>query len=179
MTEFMTALLVSSSIFAMMMLTQFGRREYTWHKVLMPVISVAAFGWAYLHDIPAVGNAIWLYLAGIAIGAVFAVAATVTTGIDIVSGKLYTRTGAGFVITWLVAMALRVGFVWGADNNPGFRDHIGIFMMSHQLVEGSIAPFFVLMALTTVLVRVIAIKTRAARLTVSATVPAQLITSAV
>ncbi|MET3807189.1 hypothetical protein ABIB25_004212 [Nakamurella sp. UYEF19] len=178
MSEFMTALVISGSIFGVMMLTQFGRREYTWHKVLMPVVSVAAFGWAYLRDIPTVGNAVWLYVVGMAIGAVFAVAATVTTGIESDSGKLYTRTGAGFVITWLVAMALRVGFVWSVDNIPSFRNGVGTFMMSHELVQDSIAPFFVLMALTTVIVRVIAIKVRTNRMAGAAAAPAQLVNSA-
>ena len=37
-------------------------------------------------------------------------------------------------------------------------------MMNHQLVQASIAPFFVLMALTTVLGRVVALKIRANRM---------------
>jgi hypothetical protein len=37
-------------------------------------------------------------------------------------------------------------------------------MMNHQIVESSIAPFFVLMALTTVIGRVVAVKIRISRL---------------
>ena len=166
MSDFVQALVISGSIFAVMMISQYGRREYTWHKVLIPVVSVTAFGWAYLRDMPTSGNAIWLYLVAVVIGGVFAVLATVTTGMDRdATGKIHTSTGTGFVITWLVAMALRIGFVWAVTNIGTFRQQVGQFMFDHQLVEATIAPFFVLMALTTVLGRVVALKVRAARLT--------------
>ncbi len=171
MSDFVTSLVISGSIFAVMMLSQFGRRDYTWHKVLYPLVSVGIFGYSYLKDLPTVGNAVWLYVAGVVIGLAFAFWATVTTGVerDAASGKLYTRTGAGFVAAWLVAMALRIAFVYAAENVPSFREQIGAFMMNHQIVEGSIAPFFVLMALTTVVTRIAAIRIRMNRLGRTAT----------
>jgi membrane protein CcdC involved in cytochrome C biogenesis len=169
MSDFLNALAIGGSIFAVMMVSQLGRREYSWHKIALPVVSVAAFGWAYLRHLPTTGNAVWLYVVGIAIGAVFAVFATVTTTIERDGDKLFTRTGAAFVVTWLVALALRVGFVWGVDNVPGFRRQVGVFMMDHQLVQNSIAPFFVLIALATVVGRVVAVRIRANRVARSAT----------
>ena len=166
MSDFTQSLVISGSIFAVMMVSQLGRREYSWHKIALPILSVAAFGWVYLRHLPTAGNAIWLYLVGIVIGGVFAVLTTMTTTIEQDPGtrKLFTRTGAAFVIAWLVAVALRIGFVWGVDNVSSFREQVGIFMMNHQLVQDSIAPFFVLMALTTVLGRVVALKIRANRM---------------
>lgn len=166
MSDFMTALVISGGIFALMMATQLGRREYTLHRVLLSVFSVAGFGYAYLRHIPTGGSSIALYVVGIVIGAVFAVLATLGTGIerDTASGKLFTRTGAAFVVTWLVAVALRIGFVWSVENVGSFRNHVGMFMMNHQIGESSVAPFFVLMALTTVIGRVVAVKVRISRL---------------
>ena len=165
MSDFMQSLVISGSIFAVMMLSQLGRREYTWHKVLFPLLSVGGFGYYYLKDAPFTGSASWLYLVGIAIGAVFAVFTTAATTLErSTDGTLYTTTGAGFVVSWLIAVVLRVGFVWGVTYLAGFREHVGIFMMNHQLLESTIAPFFVLMALTTVVGRVIALKVRTARL---------------
>lgn len=166
MSDFVTSLIISGSLLAVMVLSQFGRREYTWHKVLLPLASVGYFGYHYLHDMPTVGNAVWLYAAGVVIGAVFGVWATVTTGVekDATTGKLYTRAGAGFVIALAVAVGVRVLFVYSVENVSGFRDQVVPFMINHQLVEGSIAPFFVLMALTTVLSRVAAIRIRMNRL---------------
>jgi hypothetical protein len=162
MSDFVTSLVISGSIFAVMVLSQFGHREYSWHKVLLPLVSVGYFGYHYLSGLPTVGNAVWLYAAGVVLGLLFGWWATVTTGVekDATTGKLYTRTGAGFVIAWLVAMVLRVAFVYSVENVSSFRDHVGTFMMNNQLVEGSIAPFFVLMALTTVVARIAAIRVR-------------------
>lgn len=181
MSDFQTALVISGSIFAVMMWSQLGRRAYTWHKVLLPVVSVLGFGYAYLRDVPTSGSAVWLYAAGIAIGAVFGIAATVATGLerDQATGKLYTRTGRAFVITWLLAMLLRIAFVWGVDDSAGFRQQVGRFMIDHHLVQGAIAPFFVLMALTTVVVRVVALKIMASLMTVAAVEPETLTASAV
>ena len=169
MSDFMNALVISGSIFVVMMASQLGRREYSWHKIALPMLSVAAFGWRYLRHLPTAGNAVWLYVAGIAIGAVFAVLTTITTTVekDVDSGRMFTRTGAAFVIAWLVALALRIGFVWGVDNVSSFRQEVGVFMMNHQLVQESIAPFFVMMALTTVAGRVVAVKIRANRIAYS------------
>jgi hypothetical protein len=165
MSDFVTSLVISGSIFAVMMLSQFGRREYTWHKVLLPLVSVGYFGYHYLSGMPTVGNAMWLYAAGVLIGLGFGAWATVTTRVekDARTGKLYTRTGAGFVWAWLVAMSLRIAFVYSVENVSSFRDQVGTFMMSHQLVEAAIPPFFVLMALTTVVSRIAAIRIRTSR----------------
>jgi nitrate reductase gamma subunit len=162
MSEFITSLVISGSIFAVVMLSQFGRREYTWRKVLIPLAFLGYFGYTYLHDLPTAGNAAWLYLTGVLIGLLFGTWASATTGVekDAQSGKLYTRTGGGFVVAWLVAMGLRVAFVYAVENVSSFRDQVGTFMLSHQLVEGSIAPFFVLMALTTVVSRIAVIRLR-------------------
>lgn len=166
MSEFMSALVISGSVFAVMMVSQLGRREYSWHKIAVPLLSVGAFGWVYLRHLPTAGNAVWLYLVGMIIGGVFAVLTTWSTTVekDPETKRLFTNTGGAFVLAWLVAVALRIGFVWGVDNVPSFRDQVGIFMMNHQLVQPSVAPFFVLMALTTVLGRVVALKIRANRM---------------
>lgn len=165
MSDFVQALVISGSIFAVMMWTQLGRREYSAHKVLIPVVSVAVFGYAYLRHAPTATQDLRLYGVGIAIGLVFAVLATRSTAVerDITTGKVMTRTGAAFVATWLVAVAIRVGFVWSVENVDVVRNHVGTFMMGHQILETAIPPFFVLMALTTVIARVIAVRVRANR----------------
>ena len=179
MSEFVTALVISGSIFAVVMLSQFGRRTYSLRKLLIPVVSVGVFGYSYLHDLPTVGNAVWLYAVGVIIGLLFGAWASVTTGIekDTATGTLYTRTGAGFVIAWLTAVVLRVAFVLAVDQVSSFRDQVGTFLMDHQLVEGAIAPFFVLMALTTVVSRIAVIAVRMNRLT-RTTAPAAVLESA-
>ena len=166
MSEIATTLVISIGILAVMVLTQFGPRQYTWHRVLLSLVTVAAFGWSYLRHLPTSGNAIWLYAVGILIGGVFAALATAFTGMerDSRTGRLFTLCGTGFVVTWVVAVALRIAFVLAVDNVSNFREQVVSFMLAHQLVPDSIAPFFVLMALTTVVGRVVALRIRASRI---------------
>ncbi|MTD16080.1 hypothetical protein GIS00_19260 [Nakamurella sp. YIM 132087] len=164
MSEFVTSLLISGGIFAMMMLTQFGRRAYKLSHVTRPVIIVGVFAVIYLRDIPLTGAALVVYGAGIAIGAAFAAVAVLTTKLERTGTGFVTVTGLPFLFTWLVAMLLRVGFVWAVDNVDAFRNQVGEFMINTGISVDSFAPFFVLMALTMVLGRVIAVAVRAHRL---------------
>jgi len=108
MSDFVQSLVISGSIFAVMTTTQLGRRYYTWHKVVMPILSVSGFTVAYLRHAPTSAVDLEVYGIGIAIGAVFAVLATRATSIerDTTTGKLMTRCGAAFFLAWLVSVAL-------------------------------------------------------------------------
>lgn len=166
MSEFTTTLIISASIFAVMVGAQFGRREYTWHKVLYPCLGVATFGYFYLKDAPTNASSLIFYAAGIALGLVFAAAATYFTKVekDPHSGANYTVCGAGFVATWALASLVRVAFVWAVTDVEPFRRAVGTFMVAHQIDEESFAPFFVLMALTMVIGRTVAVKVRMTKL---------------
>jgi hypothetical protein len=156
MTDMEQALTISGGIFAVMMLTQYGRRKYDLHKVLMPIGTVSAVGYFYLKGMPTQHVDIVVYLVGAAIGLACGVVATFTTGVerDPASGQVHTRCGAGFVAIWTAVVALRVAFIYLAEHNTWFRDHLGTFMAEHQIVQDAIAPFFVIMALAMVLTRV-------------------------
>jgi len=156
MTDMEQALTISGGIFAVMMLTQYGRRKYDLHKVLMPIGTVSAVGYFYLKGMPSQDVDIVVYLVGAAIGLACGVVATLTTGVerDPASGKVHTRCGVGFVAIWTAVVALRVAFIYLAEHNTWFRDHLGTFMAEHHIVQDAIAPFFVIMALAMVLTRV-------------------------
>ncbi|MCX6470146.1 MAG: hypothetical protein NTW76_12640 [Corynebacteriales bacterium] len=155
MSDLSQAVEISGGIFALMMATQYGTRHFGLHKIAMPVLAVAGFGYAYLKDAPTDHNSIVLYLVGAGIGAVFGLLAYFATAMwaDRSTGKIMTRCTTAFVSVWLVAMAARIGFVWAVSDNASFR-----------LTSDAIAPFFVIWALVMVVGRVIALSSRAARL---------------
>lgn len=154
MTDMQQALTIGGTIFGVMMLTQFGRRHYNLHKIVTPFVTVALVGWFYLKAMPTAGADWAVYGVGAAVGLVFGVVAAAATGVDRDAlGKAWTRCGWGFVTAWLAVMALRIAFVALADHDETFHRHLGEFMVSHHIVEGAIAPFFVIMALAMVLVR--------------------------
>lgn len=166
MSDFQQAALIGGGIATVVIASQLGRRDLSWHKVVYPLLSVIGFGYGYLNGAPTGRPELWLYAAAIGLGLVFGAVATATTGMerDAATGKVMTTCGAGFVATWLVALAARLAFVWAAEHDMAFREQVGAFMMDHQIHEAAIAPFFVLWALTMVTSRLVAVLTRAGRL---------------
>lgn len=167
MSDFTQALLISGGIFALVMARGYGRRVFDRRTLLLPVVAVAVFGVIYLKDAPISNGRDWLvYAAAIAVGLAFGVLAAVVTrlGRDDRTGRVLTVTGPAFVAVWLVAVVARLGFVWAITNNPTARNHFGEFMMDHHLDFATIAPFFLLWALTMVISRIVLLKIRERRL---------------
>lgn len=157
MSDLVKAVEISGIIFVVVMITQYGTRHFNFHRIALPFLSVAGFGYAYLNEAPISSSSIVFYLAGAAIGSVFAVLAYATTAMwrDGDTGKLMTRSGPAFVAVWLTAMAARIGFVWATSNVPAFRQSVGEHMTAMHLTTDMIAPFFVIWALTMVIGRII------------------------
>ncbi|MET3805459.1 hypothetical protein ABIB25_002463 [Nakamurella sp. UYEF19] len=167
MTDLQQALAIGGGIFIVMMASQYGYRDYTWHKWAMPLISVAIFGYFYLKDAPSDGVDFVVYAVALALGVVFGFAATATTTVEknpAKGGAIYTRAGVGFASVWLLALAARVVFIVLAEHNQAFRNALGTFMYNHQIVEETIPPFFCLWAVVMVATRVGLIALKAASL---------------
>ncbi|WP_029138736.1 hypothetical protein [Nakamurella lactea] len=174
MSDFMQALVIGGSIFVAMLFTGLGRRALTVRSVVRPLVIVGIFAVIYLKDAPTATGGEWgLYAVGVALGLVFGGIAALLTKVerDADTGAVVTVAGAGFAVTWFVALASRLVFVWAVTDVPAFRDQVGIFMMGHQIEQSAIAPFFVIWALTMVVARVAAIQTRARRLPAAAAAP--------
>ena len=168
MTDLQQALAISGGIFAVIMLSQYGDREASWHKFVLPVLSLGGFGFYYLKDAPTAGADWVVYAVGAAVGLAFGLGATAATKVyRRADGQVRTVTGPVFAAIWLGTVVLRVGFVALAEHDDTFRTHLGEFMMTHSIVQDAIAPFFLVMAAVTVLSRVglIALRVRAARTT--------------
>ena len=166
MSDLQQALLISGGIFAVMVHSQYGTREFTRRKIAIPLLAIAGFGYGYLHAAPIAMPDLIVYAAGATIGVLFGIAAAACTAIrrDANTGRILTVSGIGFVATWFVAMAVRIGFIWGVENIDSFRNQFGAFMFEHSIDLSAIAPFFVVMALAMVVVRVGTVSVRAAAL---------------
>lgn len=166
MSDFQQALLISGGIAILVLATGYGRRAFTVHSLIRPLIAVVTVSFFYLRGMPTDRSELWLYAAGLGLGLACGAVATVFTGIerDETTGKVVTVCGVGFAATWLAVVAARLAFVWEADHNGTFRQHLGTFMMNHQLHETSIAPFFVIWALAMVVSRIAANAVRADQL---------------
>lgn len=157
MNPLLEALLMAGGIFAAMMLTQYGRRKFGPTSLARPLLITAALGGTYLTTMPfsGVGNLL-TYLAGLAVGVGFGIAAAASTKVDRdpATGAIYTVCGRGFLMVWLVAMCLRLAFVWAVTDLPAVREHFGMFLVNAGISVDAIAPFFIIWAIAMVLTRV-------------------------
>ncbi|MEO5743900.1 MAG: hypothetical protein ABIQ53_04825 [Terracoccus sp.] len=162
MSDLAQAALISGGIFAVVMLTQFGRRANRTMSALRPIIMVVLVGYGYLAGAPTDATSVKVYLAAVGVGLIFAAGSVATTRVEVdrLSGKAYTVCGLGFVAVWLVAVAARLVFIWLVENNLWARNEFGTFMISHHVDFAVIAPFFVIWALTMVLARVVVVQLR-------------------
>ncbi|WP_299569709.1 hypothetical protein [uncultured Williamsia sp.] len=165
MSDLTEAIVMSGGFFVLMLITQFGTRTLSMHRILASVGVVVGVGASYFGSAPTDGRSLAVYVVGIGIGLVFAGLATASTRswIDASTGKRMTRSGIAFLAVWATAMLMRVAFVWAVSDNATFRTWFGEQMATLHLTPGVIAPFFVLWALTMVGGRVAALLWRTRR----------------
>jgi hypothetical protein len=160
------AILTGSAILAYVLLTQYGRRRFSWRTWLSAIIGIPVAAAVYLSRAPAHRYDLCLYLVAAAVGCGFGALAAATTGVerDPGAGRLYTRCGPAFAATWAIAMGARVAFIWALLHAPWLAHTAGPFIRDHQIGRNAIAAAFVLMAVTMYGLRFAVIAVRARRL---------------
>jgi hypothetical protein len=149
---------------AYVLLTQYGRRRFSWRTWLPAVIGIPIATAVYVSRAPAHRYDLYLYLVAAAVGCGLGALATATTGVEREprAGRLYTRCGLAFAATWTIAMGTRVAFIWALQDVHRFTHTAGPFMRDHQIGRSAIAAAFVLMAVTMYGLRFAIIAVRAA-----------------
>src|SRR5215469_10005115 len=101
-TAMQQAILTSSAILAYVLLTQYGRRRFSWPRWLPAIIAIPVAAAVYLSRAPAHRYDLYLYLVAAAAGCGFGALAAATTRVeqDPGAGRLYTRCGPAFAATW-------------------------------------------------------------------------------
>ncbi len=157
------AIVTSSAILAYVLLTQYGRRRFSWLRSLPAIIGIPIAAAVYLARAPVGRYDIYLYLVTAAVGCGFGALATATTGVerDPGDGQVYTRCGLAYAVTWAVALATRVTLIWALRDVPWFTHSAGPFLRDHQIGRSAIAAAFVLMAVIMYGVRFAVIAVRA------------------
>jgi hypothetical protein len=142
------AILAGSAILGYVLLTQYGRRGFSWRTWLPAAIGIPVAAAVYLSRAPTYRYDVYFYLAAAAVGCGFGVLSSATTGMerDRGTGRLYTRCGPAFAATWAIAMGTRVALIWVLQDAPWGRHTAAPFLADHQIGRSAIAAAFVLMA---------------------------------
>jgi hypothetical protein len=151
---------------AYVLLTQYGRRGFSWRTWLPAVIGIPVAAAVYLSRAPAHRYDLYLYLVAAAAGCGLGALASATTSMarDPGAGRLYTRCGPAFAVTWAIALGTRVALIWALQDLPWFAHAAGPFIRDHQIGRNAIAAAFVLMAVTIYGLRFAVIAVRARQL---------------
>lgn len=154
--------IINLSILVFMVATVIGRRRVTPLTFWRPLAIVAALGLWLLRPLPTAGHDTLLELAGVGLGAVFGVLAAAASTVRREGAGVVVGSGAAYAAVWVAAIGLRVAFAEFATHNPDFGRWLVHFSVQHA-ISGADAwrAAFVLMALTTVVVRVALIALRA------------------
>lgn len=160
------AILTSSAIVVYVLLTQYGRRRFSLRTWLPAIIGIPVAAAVYLSRAPAHRYDVYLYLMAAAAGCGFGALASATTGVerDPGTGRLHTRCGPAFAVTWAIAMGTRVAIISALQNAPWFAHTAGSFLRDHQIGRSAIAAAFVLMAVIMYGLRFAVIAVRARQL---------------
>jgi hypothetical protein len=144
------AILTSSAILGYVLLTQYGRRSFSWRAWFPAIIGIPVAAAVYLSRAPAYRYDVYLYLVAAAAGCGFGALASATTGMerDRGTGRLYTSCGPAFAAVWGVAMGSRVALIWALQDLSWGAHTAGPFLRDHQVGRSAIAAAFVLMAVT-------------------------------
>lgn len=163
MSDLAQAALISGGIFVAVMARGYGRHVFDRRAIRFTVIPVAVFGYIYLRNMPTGTVGDWIsYVIAVGLGLVFGGVAYAGTRLERESGssRVHTITGPMFLGVWVLAVVLRLAFVWAITDWNWARMHVGEFMITHHIDVGAIAPFFLLWALTMVVSRLVALKVR-------------------
>jgi hypothetical protein len=149
--------LLYTSLFAAILITQLGTRRPDGKRLLLPVAITAGIGFKYLKALPAGNAAHLLELAGLAAGLLFGLAAValITIRRDPSDGRLVTIAGWPYAAVWTLALALRLGFAYGSTH--WFTRQIASFSAANHVPVATYGTAFVIMVLTMIVVRTIAV----------------------
>ena len=149
--------LLYTGLFIAILATQLGTRHPDGKRLVLPVAIVAGIGAKYLKALPAGSAAHLLEVAGLAAGLLFGLASVALIKVrrDPGDGRLVTIAGWPYAVIWTLALALRLGFAYGSTH--WFTRQIASFSAAHHVPPATYGTAFVIMVLTMIVIRTIAV----------------------
>lgn len=157
-----TQWILSIALLAWALVRNLGTRELTRGTFVLPLVIVVAAASYFLFPLPTTGNDLDLVVAFGLIGVLFGLAASAVTRLHDRDGQLVATAGAGFAMLWLLMIGGRIAFAEWATGT-GART-VGMFSRDHDITGADAwTAAFVVMALSMVLARTVALALRTRR----------------
>ncbi|GLY68982.1 hypothetical protein [Amycolatopsis taiwanensis] len=164
MTPFLSALITSVTVLAIVLAGDLGRRRVTAWRLIRPLLAVVVVVAIFVHSLPHEGNDLGLQGIGIVLGLLLGAisASFLRTGHD--EQGAYTVGAAGYATFWIVVFAARTLFAYGSEH--WFADALVRFCIDYHISGADpITNSLVFLSLAMVLARtaVIVGRTRSSR----------------
>jgi hypothetical protein len=128
-----TEIVINLALLAAIVFTQFGRRVVTRRRFTIPLIIVAVAGLEYLRNAPTVGDDVAFYIVGAALGALFALIASLFVRVEReATGEIVARAGVAYAIVWLIVIGGRIAFAEAATHTS-FGHSVASFSRSESI----------------------------------------------
>ena len=124
-------------ILATVLLSDYGRRPVTALRLARPFLAAAVIVPFFFHGVQGAGTGLLIEAAGIAAGLALGVAASflMRVSADPATGRAVTAGGRAYAAFWIVIVAARVYFAYGAQHV--FSAQLGSWLYaSHVTVDG-------------------------------------------
>ena len=151
-------------ILAVVLLSDYGLRKVTTHRLARPFITAALIVPFFFKGVATSGNGLLIEVAGLAAGLALGVVAAAFMRVfaDSVTGRPMTRAGLPYAAFWIVIVAARLFFAYGT--NHLFGPQLGTWLStSHVTVDAlTAALIFFSVAMTVGRTAAIGIRVRQA-----------------
>jgi len=149
-------------IFIALVVLQVRARRLTLLQILLPFALVLWASLTYVHSIPTEGNSRTVLALAALAGGVLGGAAGGTTHVYLAERQVITRAGITAAVIWIFGMGVRLAFqLWATGTG---EQALGRFDFEHAISNDVWPAALVLLAGATVLVRVVVLIVRGARL---------------
>jgi len=156
-----SVLIPNLAILAVVLLTDYGTRKFTTSRLVRPFLTAALIVPFFFKGVATSGNGLLIEVAGIVAGLVLGVVAASLMRVfaDDVTGRPMTKAGLPYALFWVVIVAARLYFAYGA--NHVFSQQLGQWLHTSHITVAALTAALIFFSVAMLVGRTAALGARA------------------